>query len=258
MNNVNLHEPAFIQRQREFASCIRDPGPSACPADVEPRRMAIYEALFFNNVQAFLTDAFPVLKRITSERHWLGMARDFYARHACVSPLFTRLAQEFLHYLEFERGQQDGDPPFLLELAHYEWVELALAFSDAQPPTLPVDPTGDLLDGCPQVSPLAWSLGYRYAVHRIGPDYLPAEPAPEPVYLLVYRDRKDDLGFLEVNALTHALLAALRCAPGVTGRMALQAIAEATGQSQETLLLEGTCLLAELRARDILIGAADA
>ncbi len=58
------------------------------------------------------------------------MARDFFACHACRTPLFTRLAEEFLVYLEQERKGMPEDPPFLLELAHYEWVELALSLSD--------------------------------------------------------------------------------------------------------------------------------
>jgi hypothetical protein len=255
MNNVSRPEPSFIRQQHEFAARIRDPAGCPCPADVEPRRMAIYETLFFNNVQSFLADAFPVLRGISDDRYWLDMVRDFYARHASVTPHFTRLAEEFLRYLEFERGKQTGDPPFLLELAHYEWVELALAYHDATVETLFVDPAGDLLDGCPQVSPLAWSLSYRFAVHRIGPDYQPDAPADEPVYLMVYRARDDNVGFLEVNALTHALLAALRTAPDATGRMALQAIAEVMGEAASDVVMQnGLRLLEELRQRDIIIG----
>ena len=35
-----------------------------------------------------------------------------------------------IKYLEQERNPHFDDPPFMLELAHYEWVELALSLSD--------------------------------------------------------------------------------------------------------------------------------
>ena len=47
------------------------------------------------------------------------------------------------------------DFPFLLELAHYEWVELALSIDEREPADIAADPVGDLLEGRPVLSPLA-------------------------------------------------------------------------------------------------------
>jgi len=248
-------EADFQRRQRQFADHIRHPERHPAPPDVEPRRMAIYNELFFNNVESFLAGSFPVLRRITPDAQWQALARDFFAGHACRTPLFTRLAEEFLDYLEQERKPAPQDPPFLLELAHYEWVELALTLSDADQSLPPLDPNGDLLEGHPLISPLAWSLSYVYPVHRIGPDFLPDEAPVAPTYLVVYRDRQDKIGFLEINPVTSALLDRLENDPQTSGRQALEAVAEVLQHPDPAGVIQaGTQLLHELRRREILLG----
>ena len=59
--------PLFTQTQYEFAAHIRDPESNPKPADVESRRMKIYTELFFNNVEDFIANTYPVLKEITPE-----------------------------------------------------------------------------------------------------------------------------------------------------------------------------------------------
>jgi hypothetical protein len=257
MNSLPKAEPEFIRRQHEFADHIRHPQRSPRPVDVEERRMAIYNELFFNNVESFLASSYPVLHRITPGHRWQSMVRDFYATHACRTPLFSRLAEEFLTYLRQERDGADEDPAFLYELAHYEWVELALTLSDADQHPPPLDPNGDLLKGHPVISPLAWHFNYRYPVHRIGPEYLPEEPEAEPTHLLVYRDRQDEIGFLEINPVTLSLLEALESGPQITGQAALDAIVKALDHPDPELVMQaGIGLLNDLRQRDILLGTA--
>lgn len=166
-----------------------------------------------------------MLRRLIPDDPWRSLVRDFYARHHCHSPLFLEIGREFLAYLEQERGRRPEDPSFLRELAHYEWVELALAVSEADPEDRgPLDPDGDLLGGTPLLSPLAWPLRYRFPVHRIGPDFQPTEPGGPPTYLTVYRDREDRVRFLEINAATHALVPRNLIEPGGPPRDGIPAI----------------------------------
>ncbi len=247
-------QPGFIQTQYRFTAHIRDPEGNPRPPDVEDRRMAIYRELVYNNLEGFLADNFPVLRRILSDERWHAMVRDFFIRHRARTPLFTEIAQEFIAYLQDEREVGD-DPPFMLELAHYEWVELALDFSQDDENMPPADPNGDLFEGVPVLSPLAWNLSYRFAVHRIGPDYQPVEPAPQPTHLVVYRDRRDQIQFLEINAVTQRLIELLKENPDHTGHYALRRIAEELNHPQpEVVIQAGRDLLRQLRERDILIG----
>jgi hypothetical protein len=250
--------PAFQKLQYRFAAHLRDPRAHKAPPGIEPRRMRIYTELFYNNVQGFLATAFPVLRRITRDPRWHALVRDFFARHESHQPLFHRIAEEFLRYLEHERGKVRGarekDFPFLRELAHYEWVELALSVSEVALTPALADPNGDLLEDVPVLSPLAWPLTYDWPVHRIGPGFLPKKPGAQPTHLIVYRDRQDDVRFMEVNAVTAQLLERLQRRPA-PGRRLLQRIArELKHPAPETVVAQGAAILQGLRARDIILG----
>lgn len=198
--------PAFERTQRAFAAYIRDPVRHAAPADVAPARMAVYRELFLNNIESFVATGFPVLRSILPAGDWQSLVEDFYARHRCRTPLFVEIAEEFLDYLAQERGARPEDPAFLLELAHYEWVELALAVSQAEPPPVEHGFELDPLAYTVSLSELAWPLCYRFPVHRLGPDHQPKTPPAEPAYLAAYRDREDNVRFMEINAATYRLL----------------------------------------------------
>ncbi|RKT45464.1 DNA-binding domain-containing protein [Thiocapsa rosea] len=248
-------QPDLFQRQRAFAAHLRDPAKVPGPDDIEDRRMAIYRDLVFNNVSALLAGNFPVMRRILSDAHWDGLIRDFFVHHRAKTPLFLELGQEFLDFLQSARADDPRDPPFLLELAHYEWVELALQISDVAPDRTRLDPTGDLLEGRPVLSPLAWNLSYRFPVHRIGPDCQPDAPPQVPTHLVIYRTPDDAIAFLEINAVTQRLLILLEEETPQTGREVLGHIAAELGHSDpDQVIAFGAGLMEDLRTKGVLLG----
>lgn len=247
--------PAFQQAQVRFAAHLRDPARNPAPEGIEDRRLQIYRELFYNNVEDFLANAFPVLRKISPDNVWHARVRDFYARHECHDPLFHRVAEEFLRFLENERGEHPDDPAFIRELCHYEWVELALSVSTQTLSPDLADPNGDLLAGRPCVSPLAWTLAYDWPVHRIGPDSLPEVPGEQPTYLIVHRDRQDAVHFMEINAVTARLMQLLEEDAAASGGELLAAIARELQHPQPQAVIDaGAAILADLRARDIVLG----
>lgn len=246
----------FQRLQYRFAAYLRDPRRHPAPEGIEPRRLRIYTDLFYTNVEGFLASGFPVLRRITPEARWHALVRDFFARHRSHEPLFHRIAREFLDYLEHERPRARaarGDFPFLRELAHYEWAELALSVAEGELTPRMADPNGDLLAGAPVRSPLAWPLTYVWPVHRIAPECLPKRPPPAPTHLVVYRNRQDDVRFMEVNAVTARLLALLDGRR--SGRAALARIArELRHPHPQQVIEQGAAILRGLRERDIVLG----
>lgn len=193
----------FQQTQLDFALHLRDPDQYPAPVDIEDRRMSIYRDLIYNNIESFIAGGFPVLRSLMADDHWHAMVRDFIMRHACQTPYFLEISQEFLHYLMQERGRVAGDPVFMLELAHYEWVELAMDIAEASVPMASAIPE-NLLASRPQVSPLVMCLEYQYPVHKIAPHFQPTQP--EPTQLVVYRNRADEVKFMIANAITLRLL----------------------------------------------------
>ena len=244
----------FQAIQRQFAAHLRDPAKP--PPDVGRQRgLAVYRNLFFNNVKGFLSGAFPVLRKLYDDDDWNDLARLFYARHRCHSPYFAEIPREFIAYLEDEHEARPCDPPFALELAHYEWVEMALARADDETDAATINPDGDLMDGVPVASPLAWQHAYEWPVHRIGPDFLPEKPGAAPTWLVVFRDRKDRVRFLELNPLSALLLEKITEESGATGAELIRQVArELAVEDVENALQSGRRMLTTMRAKDILLG----
>lgn len=218
--------------------------------------MRIYRDLFFNNVSSLLAGTFPVLRRITDDDAWRDLVRDFYTEHHCHTPLFPEVAREFVRYLQDEREPRPSDPPFLSELAHYEWIELALEIDERSIDTEGTDPEGDPVEGVPVTSPLVHVLAYRFPVHRIGPDYRPDEAPEEASHFAVYRDRSDTVKFMSLNAMSFLLLNRLQENSTRTGRQLLEHIAAEIGHPEPGRIVEaGAGLLADFHERDILLGA---
>lgn len=249
--------PARLKAQQyAFAAHLRDPASAPGPEGIEDRRLQIYRDLFYNNVENLLGNNFPVIRSLRGDATWHALVRDFYREHRCHTPLFPELGREFLRYLETRQQQQRGDPPFLLELAHYEWVELALALDEHDLAAIEHDPQGDLLAGVPVASPTAWPLAYAWPVQLIRPDFQPVAPPPQPTFLLVVRDRRDQVQFKAIDALGFALMQAVDDnAGGLSGRELLLQLARQHGVGEvEPFIAGGARLLEQLRARDAILG----
>ena len=199
--------PDFQRRQYAFAAHIRDPENNPAPEGIEDRRMAVYRELFFNNLLKLLSGTFPVLKKLHSADRWKAIVREFIVSHRAQTPYFLQIPKEFLDFLERDYRASDSDFPFMYELAHYEWAELALTVSEESNDMTGVAADGDLLAGVPVKSRLAWPLAYRFPVHRISASFKPqSADDTQPTFLVIYRSPDDELGFMELNPATARLL----------------------------------------------------
>lgn len=249
--------PAFQRQQYAFAAHIRDPEHQPAPAGIEDRRMGIYRELFFNNLNKLLGKTFPVLRKVLGEEEWRALVRDFMVRHRAKTPYFLEISGEFVEFLAKSPPMIAEKLPFLAELAHYEWAELALSVSTDSDDLSAVDPAGDLLEGVPVKSVLAWPLSYRYPVHRISKNFQPAAPGAQLTCLAIYREPDDELGFMELNSMTTALLERTGDNPaGLSGRELLLGLAKDIGYTDAAGLVEhGRQAMEGLRASGILVGA---
>lgn len=247
--------PAFQRKQQAFAAHIRDPDNVPPPPGIEDRRMAIYRELFFNNLDGLLRRSFPVLRSVLGGDAWRRLVREFMARHRAHTPYFLEVPREFVDFLAARLPRGGDYPPFLSELAHYEWVELALSVARETDDLDAIEADGDLLEGVPVKSVLAWPLSYRFPVHRISEHFQPPEPPAQPTCLVVYRKRDDELAFMELNGLTAALLERIAGDDDRSGRELLHELGNEIGYADTAALLEhGRKAMDELRAAGILLG----
>jgi hypothetical protein len=251
--------PEFQAEQLAFAAYIRNPEIHPVPAGIETRRMNIYAGLFYRNIEGFLASGFPVTKKIHQESGWQGtswsdLVRSFLHRHASESPYFLEISQEFLQFMSIH--EEAARFPWLLELMHYEWVELALGVSaetlpDPVPTAAAVGSEAGLFDAKLMVSPLAWSLAYRYPVHHIGPDHLPERAPARPTLLVVYRRHDDTVHFMESSPMTHRLLELIRS--GSSGDHMVEQIATESGLNVDIVREKALGALSKLRDMNIIL-----
>lgn len=248
-----MAESTTIRLQRQFAAHLRDPTQPP-PPDVPVRRMTLYAELAIANIRGLVTPNFPVLRRLYDDDGWESLLRGFMREHRCRTPLFTQFPAEFVAYLQ-QRTALALEPPYVAELAHYEWMESALRLSDVADVRGDVDPDGDLLAGSPVLSALAWPVSYRFPVHRIAPDFRPDVAPPVPTWLLLHRDDGDDVRFIEINAVSARLLQLVGECTGQCGAELLRQIATEIGREEiEPVIAAGAAQLAEWRDLGIILG----
>ncbi|PPK39693.1 DUF2063 domain-containing protein [Pseudomonas laurylsulfatiphila] len=234
-----MDKSSLVQQQTTMGLYLRDPEHNAPPTEMDPARAQVYRDLVFANLSSLLSGTFPVLVKILGDEHWRSLVRIFLRDYRARTPKFGEIAQEFVEFLASEpQALVDGPwPPFMVELAHYEWVEMALQQSDAEPVA-----AGDaalLLDQPLQVSPLAWPLAYAWPVQRVGPDYQPDVLPTQPTLLLVRRAEDWGVRFSELSPLAWRLLLLVGEFPELTGRELLQGLAVEAGVVGSLEFLEG-------------------
>jgi hypothetical protein len=240
--------------QSEFSRHLRNPGKFVAPKGIEERRLQIYRDLIYKNIERFLATGFPIIRKLYADSLWHDMARDFIERHQSQSPYFATIGAEFIDYLQQERQMRDSDPPYLLELAQYEFAELALFLSDDELPAVNTAVDPHFLEAVPKLSPLAWSMVFEYPVHKIGVDFQPQSPSEQPVCLVVYRNRDDHVRFLEINPLTSRLLTL--CEENKNNRTVSDLLSQLEKElphlNREQIFANGEATFAQLRNLDII------
>ncbi len=250
-----MAEVDFQARQLAFAAHLRDPAAHAAPADVAPERVALYRELLYRNVDDALTRALPVLHGLLPADVWRSMVASYFADHRARTPLYPRMAEEFLSWLA-THDAAPAWPPFLLELARYEWAEAEVLLDTREIDDGAIDASVALLDARVVPNPVLRPAVYRFPVHRIGPDYQPHEAPEAPTYLVVCRRRDDRAGFMELNAVTARLLELILLEDGRTGRQLLEAIAVELKHPAPAAVIEGgRDILQTLFKEDIVLGA---
>ena len=251
--------PKYKRVQLEFTNYIRNPEQAPLPSEVDPDRVKMYAGFIFDNIEEFLAQAYPVTKKIYEEKaQWRRLVRSFISNHRAKSPYFCEIAREFLDYLEVRKDSSDAkeDVPFLQELCHYEWIELALEIEiESSPFDAHLHNKGSFdLDASPmKCSPLAWSFMYHYPVHKICVDFQPKTPSPEPYYLVIYRNVENMVKFMQLNALGARALHLLREKSYTGSNLLTQLINELSFKDKSLFMKEGGNLLKKLVDKDIIL-----
>lgn len=236
----------FQHYQHAFTAHIRDPENNPKPDHVDEERMAVYREGVYNNIFESVSICFPVCQTTMGEQDWDSTIRRFVATHHARSPIFRDIPQELVKFLETDALTPDD----IKQLAHYEWVELAVSGMQTNLP--PLSKASDLLNEIPVLAPAHMLLQYDYPVQKISEKWKPE--AIETTHLLVFRNAEFEVNFIELNPMVYRLLENIK--QGKTGKEALTFLAAQMQYPQPEMMIEfGIGVLGDLMAQQAIMGS---
>ncbi|WP_460163758.1 HvfC family RiPP maturation protein [Pseudomonas sp. S2_F03] len=247
-----MDKPSLFEQQTTLGRYLRNPDHCAPPGEMNAARAQVYRDLIFANLSTLLSGTFPVLIKILGDEQWRALVRIFLRDYRARTPKFGEIAQEFVEFIAAQPPalNEGAWPPFMVELAHYEWVEMALQQSDAEP--LPPSDVALILERSLQVSSLAWPVAYAWPVQLVGPDFQPETPPALPTLLLVRRAEDWSVKFSELSPLAWRLLQRIEQLPELEGRAQLEALAVEAGASGSAEFIEsGAALLRQMHGEGV-------
>ncbi len=202
-----MPEAPTLHRQRALASLILDPEPA--PADLG-EGLRVYRDLVRAGLEDAVESALPITRVLLGEADAWDEALDAFLAARCVASRHHRdIAPAFLGWLAATGWGLDRWP-FLLELAHWELLELLVCRWDDRPPPSGLDPVpgpGSRI----VLDPAAQLVSYTHAVQRATEE----DPIPSAgaTHLLAFRDKEGDFQVLELTPATAYLLTGAQTRP---------------------------------------------
>lgn len=143
------------------------------------------------------------------------------------------------------------------ELAHFDWLENAVAIAEVRLEDIPVRAQGDLLNDRLVINPVHRLVRYVWPVHAIGPTLRPREAPARPTQLLAFRDRAGSFGVLDLNDVAVRLFEALAAPAAPCAAAVLRALADSLGHPDPGVVARGGLqLLERWQAREVILGFA--
>lgn len=205
---MNTTAPNLARMQRDWSRYFRSPRSVERPADTEPRRIDVYPQLLRSNIGGFIHQCFPICRASMPPERWEALIDQFFAEGKWHhTPFFHEIPKGFVTFLQATDeapasgpDERSALPPWFAELAHYEWLELAVETA----PDIPLNfgPQGLALGAALQLAAYAWP------VQHIGPEDV--EVTPATTFVAVFRNRKHQVRFSTLTPGAAQLLAILQ------------------------------------------------
>lgn len=194
------NDTRLARMQGEWAGYFRAPASTPRPVGTVPRRINVYAELLRNNIGGFIHQCFPICRQSLEPEQWEALIDLFFSQGKWHhTPFFHEIPKGFVTFLQ-ESTDLPALPPWFAEMAHYEWLELAVETGPDLPPQY--GPQG--LAVCPG----AQLEGYEWPVHTIGPESGALEQAP--TFIVVFRNRQHRVRFSVLTPPAAQLLASLQ------------------------------------------------
>lgn len=238
----------FRQYQFALARHLRDPLGVPAPEGVNARDVLACSHEMAHNLNELLMPAFATTRSVLGEELWQHTLRLFLHDAPSHAPWATAVQEAYVKFLGHNSLVQFL-PAWLEDLAHYEWLQSAVAAADVAWPAH--DPQGNLLQGVVVLNPTHVEVTYDWPVQRINLAHKPFEM--QSTYLAVLRDVQDKVRVVESSQFRRHLVGLLR--QDQTGAQALEALAKWLEHPEvETFIQEGVSVLKQLQREGVVLG----
>jgi len=217
-------------------------------------RILLYRRLVHNRLRRATREFIPrTVARLGKARFRMDFAR-FVEDHAIATPYLRVVPETFVAWVVEPWRNDPAVPAYLIDLAHHELLSETVKhdWRGGEPPTgLPLALEYPLrFDGAARL------LHYAYPVHRLPLDIDDrTEPVADPIALLVYRDRTDDVRYLELDPFAAATVQALMVEHLPVAQGLRRACESLDTPLDDERLATAAQLLADLADRGVMLGA---
>jgi hypothetical protein len=221
---------------------------------VGPERFLMYRKLAHQRIRKVVADFIPrTIARLGASR----LDRDvgaFMHERAVESPYLRDVPREFVEWVSLRWEAASEVPNYLVDLARHELVKFVVGNDPAGNEAATGWPVA--LDRPLRFTRAARRVNYSFAVHELPrAETDRTEPEEVPTRLLVYRDERHEVRYLELTAFAAAVLDRLL----VEKRPVQDGLSEACAHLGEMLdddkLATAATLLADLADRAVMLGA---
>ena len=230
-----LENNCVSERQKTIVRAIRGQS-EADVTFIQPERLQLYQQLIFSGQSELLQNAFPVVFEILSATAWEHLIKNYLKNASCQTPIYYKIPEDFVHYLQATRVL----PEDLIELAHYEWLEVSIDLMAVQVESKVSTTCLNQKDQA-VVNPSLVLSEYQYPVYRMDALHYPVQK--QRTYLAVYRQDSFEVKFEALSLLSARVLYLLQVA---TQRGSALALSELIQQMDQECQRETAADLFEL------------
>lgn len=190
---MNIHSSAHFQAA--LAEAIRNPE-QPIPNQIDSKRLTIYRRLIRNNLRQFIDRCFSESLTFLETEHWEALQQKFLAEAYPESPYFNDIPIQFLQYLQTHHAALNL-PESILALMDFEATQLQAE----------IEQTEHSVHEWHEQTPLTWSKSAflkQYNYDFLSSDF--AEIVNQPDYILVWRNREDEVCYQQLNKEEWTLL----------------------------------------------------
>lgn len=238
----------FRQFQFALARHLRDPLSVPLPEGVSAQEAALLTQEMSTHLRDVLDSAFPVTHALLGDEIWDFAVRLFIKDAPHHAPWASNVQRAFVDHVCNSHEMQNM-PAWLQDLAHFEWLQTAVATTPVTWPAVNVD--GDVMNSPVVLNPTHVEAAYEWPAHSISTDNRPDDMQSTHVSLL--RDVNDHVQVIESSVFRGQLLDLLR--EGQTGEQAFRVLANWLSHPEpDVFVREGAEVMAQLRRESIVLG----